>query len=94
MEDLREIIDFIKNRNYKAAVDLQDSIESTVEHLADHPYLYIKRLGRAGWRELVAHPNYIVFYRVTGKVEILSVVHAREQFPRQAQVAAHGYCVR
>lgn len=83
LDDLREIIDFIKDRNYKAAVDLLDSIESAVEHLADHPYLYKKSLRRVGWRELVAHPNYIVFYRVTGVVEILSVVHAREQFPRR-----------
>jgi toxin ParE1/3/4 len=82
LADLRDIMEFIKSRNYQAAIELQDSIESAVEHLAEHPYLYKKSLRRAGWRELVAHPNYIVFYRVTGKVEILAVVHAREQFPK------------
>ena len=82
LADLREIMAFIKIRNHQAALDLQDSIEGAVEHLADHPYLYKKSPRRAGWREVVVHPNYIVFYRVTGKVEILAVVHARQQFPK------------
>lgn len=82
MADLLEIMAYISQRNHQAAIDLQDSIESAVEHLAEHPYLYKKSLRRTGWRELVVHPNYIVFYRVTSKVEILAVVHAREQFPK------------
>jgi plasmid stabilization system protein ParE len=33
-------------------------------------------------RELVAHPNYIVLYRVTTtRIEIVNVVHARRNFP-------------
>ena len=33
-------------------------------------------------RELVAHPNYIVLYRVTAtRIEIVNVVHARRNFP-------------
>jgi len=82
LADLREIIDFIKERNHQAAIELQDSIENAVEHLVEHPYLYKKSLRRAGWRELVVHPNYIVFYRVAEKVDIMAVVHAREQFPK------------
>ena len=36
--------------------------------------------GRA--RELVAHPNYIVVYRVTDDaIEIVNVVHARQKYP-------------
>jgi plasmid stabilization system protein ParE len=35
-----------------------------------------------GLREIVAHPNYIVLYRVTAaSVEIVDVVHARREFP-------------
>jgi toxin ParE1/3/4 len=47
----------------------------------DHPFLY--RPGRvAGTREAVVHPNYILVYRVTAEaVEIVSVVHARQQYP-------------
>jgi toxin ParE1/3/4 len=81
LADLQEIVDYISDRNLQAALDLQERIEESVEHLADHPYLYKQSLRRVGWREVVVHPNYIVFYRVTVKVEILAVVHAREAFP-------------
>ncbi len=56
-------------------------IESSVRPLAEHPYLF--RPGRVpGTRELVAHPNYIVIYRVTPEhVEIVRVLHARQQYP-------------
>jgi plasmid stabilization system protein ParE len=36
----------------------------------------------SGTREIVVHPNYIVFYEVTDAIEVLAVVHARENFPR------------
>ena len=82
LADLREIVDYISERNFQAALDLQDRIEELVEHLAEHPYLYKQSLRRVGWRDVVVHPNYIVFYRVAANVEILAVVHAREEFPR------------
>ncbi len=49
--------------------------------LPEHPYLF--RPGRvSGTRELVAHPNYIVVYRVTDdRIEIVNVVHARQKYP-------------
>jgi len=35
-----------------------------------------------GTREAVVHPNYILIYRVgTDAVEIVSLVHARQQYP-------------
>ena len=41
------------------------------------------RPGRApGTREAVVHPNYILVYRVSAEaVEIVSLVHARRQYP-------------
>ncbi|EEX9459584.1 type II toxin-antitoxin system RelE/ParE family toxin, partial [Escherichia coli] len=31
---------------------------------------------------IVAHPNYIILYRVTtSSVEVVNVIHARRQFP-------------
>ncbi|WP_265258179.1 hypothetical protein [Verminephrobacter aporrectodeae] len=35
-----------------------------------------------GLREIVAHPNYIVLYRVAAdRIEIINRVHARREFP-------------
>ena len=51
------------------------------ELLDQHPML--GRLGRIkGTRELVAHPNYILIYRLVGEVaEVLRVKHAAQQWP-------------
>jgi len=36
----------------------------------------------AGTREAVVHPNYILIYRVLDdRVEVVNVVHARQQYP-------------
>ena len=41
------------------------------------------RPGRiGGTREIVAHPNYIIVYRVqTDRIDIVSVLHARQEYP-------------
>lgn len=56
-------------------------LEDAILPLREHPHLF--RPGRVpGTRELVAHPNYIIVYRVTDNaVEIVNVVHARQQYP-------------
>jgi toxin ParE1/3/4 len=79
--DLEETVRYISERNADAAQNLKDVIEACAERLPDHPFLY--RRGRApGTREAVVHPNYIIIYRVTAEaVEIVSVVHARRQYP-------------
>mgnify|MGYP003538713077 FL=1 len=79
--DLLEIMGFIAERNEQAAYDLQARIERSFVHLPEHPYLYKPSLRVAGTREIVVHPNYIVFYEVTDVIEILAIVHAREDFP-------------
>jgi toxin ParE1/3/4 len=80
-DSLAEIIGYIADRNPSAARRMKALIEAAVLPLAEHPYLF--RVGRvAGTRELVAHPNYIVIYRVlTERVEIVDVVHARQSYP-------------
>jgi addiction module RelE/StbE family toxin len=79
--DLRSIITYIAERNQAAAASLGQAIEACAERLPDHPFLY--RPGRApGTREAVVHPNYIIVYRVTAEaVEIVNLVHARQQYP-------------
>ncbi len=81
VNDLADILAYISERNPVAARDLRQRIESVILPLAEHPYLY--RTGRVhGTRELVAHPNYVVVYRVTDlAIEIVSVLHARREYP-------------
>lgn len=78
---LAEIVAFIAEDNPQAARRLKERIESVVVPLAQYPYLYPS--GRvAGTRELVAHPNYLIVYKVAAeRVEIVAVLHARRQYP-------------
>lgn len=40
------------------------------------------RLGRVlNTGEIIVHPNYLAIYRLTDRIEILSVLHARQQYP-------------
>ncbi len=81
LEELAAIATFIALRNEAAAISLTEQIEMAIAAAAANPYLY--RAGRIpGTRELVAHPNYIVVYRVTDRVEVLNVLHARQRYPR------------
>lgn len=79
--DLTEIITFIVGENPGAAHRLKDRLESAALPLAEHPYLYPG--GRvSGTRELVAHPNYVLVYRVApAQIEIVNVLHSRQEYP-------------
>jgi len=79
--DLAEILTYIEQFNPLAARTLRHTIESGVEQLPRTPLGF--REGRvAGTREWVAHPNYIVVYRVgTTAIEVLRVLHARQEYP-------------
>jgi toxin ParE1/3/4 len=81
LSDLETILSYIADRNVAAADELLAVIEACTERLPEHPFLY--RTGRVdGTREAVVHPNYIVIYRVgSDEVEIINVVHARQQYP-------------
>lgn len=85
-EDLRGIVRYIGKDNPTRAKSFGQELRDKAKSLAQHPEL--GRQGRPGlpeWlRELVVHPNYIIFYRVldeAGSVEILRVKHAAQQMP-------------
>jgi toxin ParE1/3/4 len=80
-DDLAAILSFIAQHNPYAARELRTHIEAAVLPLADHPYL--GRAGRVpGTRELLPHPNYWIVYRVGSvNVDIVGVLHARQQYP-------------
>ncbi|SAL21585.1 translation repressor RelE [Caballeronia peredens] len=81
LDDLDQITDYIAERNPRAAMTLFEIIESAVIPASATPFLF--RAGREpGTREIVAHPNYIVVYRVMDDwIEIVNVVHARQRYP-------------
>lgn len=72
-EDLRVIVRYIGKDNPTRARGFGQELRDKTRPLAQHPEL--GRTGRPGLpdsvRELVVHPNYIVFYRVL--VEALTV---------------------
>ncbi|PTR10861.1 addiction module RelE/StbE family toxin [Nitrosospira sp. Nsp5] len=84
--DLDSIIDYIAQDNPTKAEAFGQELRDKTLPLAQHPKL--GRTGRPGLpallRELVAHRNYIVFYRVLDEartVEILRVKHTAQQMP-------------
>ena len=81
LNDLVEIIDYIEQYNPVAAASLHHHISAAAEGLSAIPYGF--RLGRVpGTREIVVHPNYLVVYRVGDtSVDILRVLHARQEYP-------------
>jgi len=80
-QDVKAAIHYIAEHDAAAADRMLSAIEAFAEQLPDHPYMC--RPGRiAGTREAVVHPNYILIYRVTAEaVEIVKLVHARQQYP-------------
>lgn len=86
IEDLRAIVRYIGKDNPTRAKSFGQELRDKIQALAQHPELGRKgRPGLPDWlRELVVHPNYIVFYRVLADartVEILRVKHAAQQTP-------------
>jgi toxin ParE1/3/4 len=80
--DLLEIVRFVAERDFKAAQRLGRVVYESAEPLGEHPYLYKVSERKPGWREIVAHPNYLVFYRVLAdRVQVDKVAHARQQYP-------------
>ncbi|MEO7560273.1 MAG: type II toxin-antitoxin system RelE/ParE family toxin [Nitrosospira sp.] len=85
-EDLRAIIRYIGKGNPTRAKSFCQELRDKTKPLAQDSEL--GRKGRPGLpdrlRELVVHPNYIVFYHVLAEartVEILRVKHAAQQTP-------------
>lgn len=83
-DDLRAIVRYIGRDNPTRAKSFGQELRDKAKLLAQHPEL--GREGRPGLpeslRELVVHPNYIVFYRVLAQartVEILRLKHVAQQ---------------
>ena len=81
-DDLRAIIRYIANENPAAARRMRSLLEASILPASEHPYMYRASERVPGLREIIAHPNYIVFYQVTAtRIEVVNVVHAYREFP-------------
>lgn len=86
LEDLRAIVRYIGKDSPMRAKRFGAELYDKTKALTQYPEL--GRTGRpglsGGLRELVIHPNYIIFYRVLARacaVQILRVKHAAQQTP-------------
>jgi len=81
-DDLFDIIRYIGEVNPTAAERLQHRLETIVLPLSQHPLMYPQSTKMPEYREIVAHPNYLVFYHVLAdRVQIEMVSHGRRNFP-------------
>lgn len=67
--------------NPEVAADLDDVFESKGDIARQRPTLYKK--GKVeGTREIVAASNYVIVYTIKDEyVEVLRIIHARQQWP-------------
>lgn len=81
LRDIREIIEYIAQRNARAALRLEQALHDCAERITQHPLMY--RSGRCpNTREAVVHPNYLIIYQVADNAVVISnVIHARQQYP-------------
>lgn len=79
--DRKAITTYIAKDSPRAAIEFGDMLMEKAALLDQQPAM--GRVGRVkGTRELVAHANYILIYRIVGKVvEVLRVKHAAQQWP-------------
>lgn len=82
VSDLLKIVEYVADENMSAAINLSNEIKAKVSKLGEHPNMYKQSSRVNGLREMVVHPNYLVFYRVTSQsVEIVNIVHTKRQWP-------------
>ncbi|MDP2830045.1 MAG: type II toxin-antitoxin system RelE/ParE family toxin [Sulfuricellaceae bacterium] len=82
--DHKSMTAYIAQDNPRAAIEMGDMLIQKATQLDQYPTLgRVGRVGRVkGTRELVVHPNYILIYRVVGKLaEVLCVKHAARKWP-------------
>lgn len=85
LTDLREISEFIGQRDVQAALRLGAAIFARIEKLTEFPFMgrMVPEVGRNNLREII-YASYRIIYRVieySGAIEILRVWHAARGEP-------------
>ena len=86
-QDLKEIFDYLDQRNEIAADRFYDAVERTVQQLLSMPYLgercQFRNPQTKGMRMWLVDgfSNYLIFYRVQGNtLQILRVIHGARDY--------------
>jgi len=81
LKELEQILDYIAFDSGSAAERLSHQLNQSIRVACEFPNGF--KPGRIqGTREIVAHPNYIIVYRVMSEqIDIISVLHARQEYP-------------
>jgi addiction module RelE/StbE family toxin len=79
--NLADILDYVAGESPQGAATLSAEIQTRAARIESNPNLY--RTGRVrGTRECVVTENYLMVYRITtDAVQILNVLHTRQQWP-------------
>ena len=82
LEDLDEILDYIKARSPQSAERLYSRIEELLENTSRNPYMFKRSERMQGMREIVVYPSYVVLYQVTATaIEVVDVLHTSRDYP-------------
>lgn len=82
MLDCKRIAAYIARANPSAGHRFYKKLTAKCIALPQHPLLYQRSARVRALRELVAHPNYIILYRVKGpSIAITNIIHARRHWP-------------
>ena len=79
--DLEAIVSYIAEEDVDAAIRMDVLFRSKARELAQYPLMgHEGRIG--GTRELLAHRNYLLIYRIQeAAVEIVALVHTAQHYP-------------
>lgn len=82
--DLREIHDYIYEKNPKAADQLLEEVQAACDNLGRNPRIGIVRDDiLTGIRLIVVSRNYVVFYRIfESEIEVVRILHGRRDFAK------------
>jgi len=77
-DDLKKVIDYIGKESPVRAASFGKELHRKTQILAEFPEMGRSgRPGLSGYRELILHPNYVVFYRVLVDVKVVQIVRLK-----------------
>ena len=82
LDDLDEILLYIRLRSPQGAERLYSRIVELLESTSKNPYMFKRSERMQGMREIVIYPSYVVLYQVSATaVEVVNVLHTSRHYP-------------